>query len=156
MERYPFQIAVNTTLSAISFNPPGGELYNSSDNAIKPFKKLVDAYPDTCNNVSNSDFVNIAFELSSGKTTIKGTVFIKGSQECRASNTVWFVSERVPGPKVMECQVTESRDTDLRMCNVLCLCPCGDACGFLHLRVQNRPWMKETLSLCHFEQYLYM
>ena len=142
---------------AISFNQlnrgPFNEIF---DDVTESFPNFADNLQETCDDISENDFVSIVLELSGAMNVIQSRVIIKGSQECHASNTAWFVSGRVPGPTVMECQVTEEKSVDLRMCNLLCQCACGNECGFLHFRVQSLPWSKQSLSLCNFAQYYYI
>ena len=148
-----FLFIVNTGIPSISFTTPGRQ---SSHETSGDFPNLVDEYPETCDDVSNREFINIMWELSDNTNIIQSTVIIKGSQQCHASNTAWFISGGVPDSMVLECEVTEEHDTDLRRCNLLCQCACGDDCGFLHFRVQLRPWMEKELSLCHYEEYYHL
>ena len=143
--------------NAMSFSPPSRDSFTGAiSNGIEYFNNFVDDSPETCDDVSNNHFINIIMEVFDNKAIVKSRVIIKGSQQCQAVNMVWFVSGRVPGSIVIPCNVTEEIDGDLRKCNLRCQCICGVECGFLHFHVQHPPWMKQTLSLCHYEQYVYL
>ena len=144
-------------VQAISFNSPSRDPFRDTiSNEIESFNNFVDDSPETCADVSDNDFINIMLEISGNENNVKSAVIIKGSQQCGAFNVAWFVSGRVPGPTVIPCNVTEDMDVEKHKCNLLCQCVCGDECGFLHVHVQNPPWMKQTLSLCHHEQYFFI
>ena len=146
-----FIFTANTKILAISFISHDRQpSYEVNDEV---FPNLVDEFPETCDDISNRTFVNIIWELSGNTNIIESTLTIKGSQQCQASKMVWFISGRVPARQVIECDVTEEQGTALQKCKLLCQCACGAECGFLHFRVQNPPWMRERLSLCHYEEY---
>ena len=148
---------VNTRINAISLNQPSRHLYeDAANNVAESFPNFDDRSMDTCDDVSTREYINILFGLSGNTNIIQSTVFIKGSQKCVADNVTWFVSGRVPGPTVLQCDVTEKRKMGLRLCNLLCQCVCGDDCDFLHFQMQNPPWVNETLSLCHYKQFYYI
>ena len=152
-----FHIIVNPIIHAISLSPPRRDPFNDAiSDAIESFSNFVDDSTETCDDVSDNDFINIMLEITGNENILKSTVIIKGSQQCGAFNVAWFVSGRVSGPIVIPCNVTEEMDVDMRKCNLLCQCVCGDECDFLHFHVQNPPWMKQTLSLCHYEHYFYI
>ena len=143
-------------LDAISFNTPSRDPFNDIIiDGTKSLPKFFDDSPDSCDDVSEYDFINIRLKTSGAKSTIQSRVIVKGSQQCHESNMAWFLSGRVPGSVVISCTVTEVGDEDLRTCYLQCRCSCVDDCGFLHFLVQNPPWLKQTLSLCHYEQYVY-
>ena len=148
-----FVSVVNPIVYAISFTPHDRQLSYEGDEEVP---NLVDGFPETCDDVSNRKFINIIWELSAKTNMARSTVTIKGSQQCRATNMIWFIGGSVPGPLVMECDVTEEQVTGLRKCKLLCKCAPGAECGFLHFRAQHPPWLEETLSLCHFEEHFTM
>ena len=146
---------IGTEMHAISFKPPSRYLFNDTLNdAIEPLPNFLDGSPDSCDDVSEYEFINIRLNISDATNIIQSRVTIKGSQQCHESNMVWFVSGRVPSSIVVSCTVIEEGDIEQRMCNLQCQCTCEDDCGFLHFGVQNPPWLKQTLSLCHYEQYV--
>ena len=142
---------------AISFNSPRRQpSLEATNKTIEYFPNFIDESMESCDDVGEKRFINIAWGISGKRNIIKSTVIIKGSQQCHASNTAWFISERVPGSMVIGCDVTEEQSKDLRKCKLRCQCACRGACGFLHFRVQIQPWMKKNLSLCHYEEYYYL
>ena len=105
----------NTRIHAVSLTSPDRQPFYET---IDDLPKFVDDYPATCEDVSNREFINIIWELSGNANIIQLTVTIKGSQHCHAGNTAWFISGRLPGSMVIECDVTEEHDTELRRCNL--------------------------------------
>ena len=148
---------VNMTIHAISFNGPSGQPSSETIGAItETLHEFDDKFVETCDDVSERRFINIVWRISGKRDVMKSTITFKGSQQCDAGNVAWFISGRIPAPMVMECDVTEEHNNDLHSCKLLCQCPCGDKCGFLHFRWQNPLWMKKNLSLCHYEEYYYL
>ena len=150
-------LVVNRGIHRVSFDPPSQMMFDETiQNVIDSLPKFDDDASQTCDDVSEAGFINIVWELFGDTKMINSSVLMKGSQPCRASNIAWFVRGRVPGRSVIQCNVTETQNMGLRICNLFCHCACGNACAFLHFQVQNPPWMNKTLRLCHYERYYFM
>ena len=115
------------------------------------YPKLVDNDPASCEDIALSEFINIVWHLPNNLSTNQYRVYMKGTQECLDSNAAWFLSGRELRSIVMECDVTHEQDGDIHVCDIKCHCACGLRCDYLRLQLQSPPWMKRTLSLCHYE-----
>ena len=149
-------IVINTISSNISFKPLSRYPCDEANyNIAEIFSNAVDELPETCDDVSERDFINVVWGVS-GDNVIEPRMVIKGSYQCQSRNMVWCANSGVTGPVMIGYNITEEHHMGLRMCKLLCLRACWDGCGFLHFRVMLLSLMQETQALCNCEQYIYM
>ena len=139
-------------MHSVSYQPPSDRvLANISLGAANVYPKLMDADASTCEFITGGKFTNIAWFLPDNRTTNYFRVYMKGTQQCQDVNTAWFMSGRLFGSTMLECDVKQEQDGALHVCDIRCLCHCGLKCDSLHLQLQFPPWMMKSLALCFIE-----
>ena len=139
-------------MHSVSHQPPSHRvLANVSMDVAKVYPKLVDADASTCEFITRGKFTNIAWFLPNNRTSNYFRVYMKGTQQCQDVNTAWFMTGRMFGLNMVECDVRQEQNGAVHVCDITCLCPCGMKCDFLHLQLQFPPWMTKSIALCFYE-----